>query len=401
MGLLRRISPWTAAFVTSAALSLGCAGDDAPLDGEPVGSSGETDDGSSGSTSVDPSAGTFPTDPTNDPTNDPTVDPTSADETGGCGGCLDDAGACQPGTADAACGVLGESCAPCEGSTVCDEGACVEPPACSPDNCDGCCDGDNCVGGDADAACGAGGGQCSDCPDGATCEGGVCDLPCEDTCDGCCDGETCIEGDDQSVGQCGVQGASCLACDGGFECNAGECISTACAGSCDGCCDGDTCLDGDVADECGAGGATCQSCGTNLTCGDTGCEPDPMALWDVTVLDGTISLTDPDGDAWDSFNGLPDPYVTMEVVGANGETEVIDGDIFPVWNEVVLMGVNSTQLEGGLEISVVDSDIGFDTTIGTCVASEINYNAQVVGTCTTEDDFELWSVTFTILPSAG
>lgn len=128
MRSVRRLSPWTALLFTGAVLSFGCGGSDAPLDGEPVGSSGETDDGS-GSTSQDPSAGTFPTDPTDDPTNDPTVDPTSADETGGCGGCLDASGACQLGIANDECGVLGETCAPCDGSTVCDEGACVEPPA--------------------------------------------------------------------------------------------------------------------------------------------------------------------------------------------------------------------------------------------------------------------------------
>ncbi|MBV1862279.1 MAG: hypothetical protein KUG77_27920, partial [Nannocystaceae bacterium] len=84
-------------------LSLGCAGSDASLDGEPVGSTGETDDGGSGSTSTDASAGTLPTGPTADPTSDPS----SADESGGCGGCLDASGACQPGTADAECGALG------------------------------------------------------------------------------------------------------------------------------------------------------------------------------------------------------------------------------------------------------------------------------------------------------
>ncbi|MGH1344230.1 MAG: C2 domain-containing protein [Nannocystales bacterium] len=379
--------------MTTALLSFGCAGDDAPLDGEPIGSTGETDGGSSGSTSADPSAGTFPTNPTSDPT--------SADETGGCGGCLDDAGACQPGTADDQCGALGESCVPCDGATVCDEGACVEPPACSPDNCDGCCDGDNCVAGDADAACGAGGGQCSACPDGASCDGGICDLPCEDSCEGCCDGESCVEAGDQSDAECGVDGASCLGCEEGFECSAGECVSTACTATCDGCCDGATCLDGDAADECGVGGATCQSCGTNLSCGDTGCEPDPMALWDVRVFNGTVALTDADGDAWDSFNGLPDPYVSMEVVGNSGETAVIMDELFPEWDEVVLVGVNSVQLEGGLTVSVVDSDIGFDTTIATCVDDQVDYNVVMYWSCSDAEGYELFTLSAIITPSAG
>ncbi len=126
-----------------------------------------------------------------------------------------------------------------------------------------------------------------------------------------------------------------------------------------------------------------------------------MALWDITALDGTVALTDPDGDAWDSFNGLPEPYVAMEVVGSSGETEAIDDTVFPVWNEVVLVGVNSVQLEGGLEVSVYDSDLALDDLIGTCVVDEISYNAEVTWTCSTEEDYELWTVTATITPSAG
>ena len=291
----------------------------------------------------------------------------------------------------------------CEGAEVCDEGACVEPPACSPDNCDGCCDGDTCVDGGVVDACGAGGGQCSTCPSGATCEDGTCVLACEDVCGGCCDGETCIEIDDQSAVGCGVNGASCEGCPDGFACEAGECISTACAASCDGCCDGDTCLDGDDPGACGVDGATCDACGSNLTCGATGCEPDPMAMWDITVVDGIVPLTDADGDAWDSFNGLPEPYVVLTVVGASGETAYIDDELFPEWNEVVLSGVNSVQLEGGLEVAVMDSDLGFDTTIGECLLlpNADFYNGETVWTCEDAEGYQLWQLTLSVAPSAG
>jgi len=126
-----------------------------------------------------------------------------------------------------------------------------------------------------------------------------------------------------------------------------------------------------------------------------------MALWDIAVVDGIVALTDADGDAWDSFNGLPDPYVTMEVVGSYGETLVSHDTVFPVWDETVLVGVNSTQLEGGLDVSVVDSDLVFDTTIATCVPDDIPYNSVVTWSCSTEDDYELWSVTASVMPSEG
>lgn len=241
------------------------------------------------------------------------------------------------------------------------------------------------------------------CPSGASCDAGICNLACEDACGGCCDGDTCVSTDEQGPQGCGIDGNSCEACPEGFACNEGECISTACAASCDGCCDGDTCLDGDASGACGAGGATCQACGTNLSCGDAGCEPDDMALWDVSVIEGVVPLTDADGDAWDSFGGLPDPYVTMSVIGQSGETAAIDNELFPEWNELVLTAVNTVQIEGGLEISVVDSDSIFDETIGTCLLNTADpvFDASSVISCETEEGFELWELTITIAPSAG
>ncbi len=375
----------------------GCGDGGTPLGGEPIATDSADDDDGGSTGTIDPSG---PTDPTVNP-SDPTIDPTAADDTGSCGGCLDASGACQPGDVDDACGLLGEVCAPCEGGMVCDEGACVEPPACSPDDCDGCCDGDDCVAGTDVAACGRGGGQCGECPDGATCDSGVCDLPCEDSCGGCCEGDTCIELDDQDADGCGADGGACQGCSAGFECDGGECFSTACAASCDGCCDGDTCLDGTSDDECGAGGSTCDSCGVNQTCGDSGCEADPMAEWDVIAVDGMVAVVDENGDAWDSFNGLPDPYVTLEVVGMSGESAFDSDTEFPVWNETVLTAVTSTQLEAGLEASVVDSDLGFDTTMATCdIPADMLYNATTSWSCTI-DDFEFWTITLTVQPTAG
>ena len=77
-----------------------------------------------------------------------------------------------------------------------------------------------------------------------------------------------------------------------------------------------------------------------------------MALWNIRVIDGVVALADEDGDAWDSFNGRPDPYVTVEVVGLSGETEVADDTVFPAWDEIVLEEVNTVQLQGEVEFAV-------------------------------------------------
>lgn len=95
-----------------------------------------------------------------------------------CSGCCDDAGACLPGTAQAACGEQGRACAVCDPNhDLCnpdphnpDGNVCFAP--CDPRFCQGgCCMPDgHCVGGTADDACGSVGYLCLDCTSrGETC----------------------------------------------------------------------------------------------------------------------------------------------------------------------------------------------------------------------------------------
>ena len=89
-----------------------------------------------------------------------------------CAGCCDDAGACQPGTAESQCGAGGGACQACDprydvcnprggGPDVTDV-VCWAP--CPLRECAGCCtlDGE-CVGGAADDACGGPQRVCQDC----------------------------------------------------------------------------------------------------------------------------------------------------------------------------------------------------------------------------------------------
>ncbi len=103
---------------------------------------------------------------------------------------------------------------------------------------------------------------------GGTSSGGGAGSPqtaCAATCPGCCsaDGQ-CRPG--TTIGACGKDGATCLACDQlGFDCQSGVCagVKPLCdAKTCaTGCCDasGD-CRTGDTSDACGGGGAACANC---------------------------------------------------------------------------------------------------------------------------------------------
>ena len=67
----------------------------------------------------------------------------------------------------------GEPCVDCVGT--CQAGRCVGGTGkCNPDNCDGCCEGDNCVDGVQLVACGTGGEPCQMCTPPKMCKQGKC-----------------------------------------------------------------------------------------------------------------------------------------------------------------------------------------------------------------------------------
>lgn len=93
------------------------------------------------------------------------------------------------------------------------------------------------------------------------------------SCGGCLDATgACVDGDVAEA--CGAGGASCAVCDGGEMCVDGLCEAPpSCSpATCAGCCDGDTCLDGDTNAACGSGGFLCQACAPGESCRDGFCE---------------------------------------------------------------------------------------------------------------------------------
>jgi hypothetical protein len=95
-----------------------------------------------------------------------------------CAGCCDDAGACQPGSAKAACGAGGYACQACTSPIdVCDPSG--DPNVvgrvcwalCDIRSCGGCCTPAGCFAGDADDACGGPLNVCTNCTAlGMTCQ---------------------------------------------------------------------------------------------------------------------------------------------------------------------------------------------------------------------------------------
>ncbi|MEM9068729.1 MAG: hypothetical protein AAGE52_09490 [Myxococcota bacterium] len=160
---------------------------------------------------------------------------------------------------------------------------------CTPENCNGCCEGDVCQAGNSVTACGSSGDACTRCVDAQSCRGGACTECGPDTCSGCCDGDVCAE---VAYPRCGLSAdGRCMTCDptrsdgcngglcgcgGGDQCDVGQaCVGGLCtcnAESCPmGCCAGNVCVAASVS-SCGTGGAMCASCdAASDRCADGAC----------------------------------------------------------------------------------------------------------------------------------
>jgi len=343
-------------FTFMLALLSGCFEDPEPGVGTAGASSG-AETGDSGNTQGE-------SDPTTDPTTNPT-DPTA----GGCMGCLDAAGGCLAGDQDNACGALAVACEVCDAEDYCAEGTCTPRPLCTPDNCNGCCDGDDCIESPDDAACGRGGQMCTECTGDSTCNEGFCELPCEDTCDGCCDATgDCVPFDALTDQACGIQGEVCSSCQADFTCEGGSCISNECAMNCAGCCDGADCFDGAADSACGSGGAACEQCPQGTECGGDGfCTPAEGTLWDLEVASGDLPPADPNGNNWDQFGGAPDPFFRITLQdGTSEQTSVVSNNTIATWNERLVLNASAEQLMMASEFAIYDDDAIGSELAGSC-----------------------------------
>ena len=189
-----------------------------------------------------------------------------------CGGCCTATGACVTGSDSTACGKNGQLCAACGGRQTCvadgqgNERTCQTPATCGPDNCAGCCVGNQCVTTTTAAACGASGAACKACGKNQICDpAGTCIDSTSQcglaSCAGCCVGDFCETGTQNAA--CGTGGDTCANCSAQSRvCQSGVCQAPACsAANCaSGCCDGNTCVTGTLNAACGVGGAACTDC---------------------------------------------------------------------------------------------------------------------------------------------
>lgn len=173
-------------------------------------------------------------------------------------GCVDHQGACQPGTANDACGETG-TCVACGAALKCTP--VVNAQRCLPRCGAGCFDPrtNGCVlpGQQVQSACGPATGLCQDCTANAAaniCLSGTgCVVP--SGCGGCVSAQNlCVTAPDNQ--QCGTSGTACTACPTGRACQNGQCVAT----TCNGCVDGSTCRAGLVESACGSNGMTCATC---------------------------------------------------------------------------------------------------------------------------------------------
>lgn len=233
-------------------------------------------------------------------------------------------------------------------------------------SCPGCCQGSECQTGTEASACGQAGQECAACHGSSPyCVEGVCTggSSCNLTCGGCCEGDQCRGGD--TAAACGLGGVTCAVCLGADQCVNGYCKgSGGCASTCGGCCVGESCQGGTTTSACGSGGATCAACPSHYRCGASrACEVDPTSLWDIVAVDAQLPALDPNGDTWDLYVGTPpDGFVTIYtyISGTRhleGDSPVIDDNLNPVWNAVVLAGVLAGEIiDGGLGFALYDYD---------------------------------------------
>lgn len=210
---------------------------------------------------------------------------------GNCSGGCCSGDICLSGTDPDACGNFGQQCARCGSSGLaCDASTrtCTTSTGCGPENCSGCCLGDTCLTGSDPTACGLKGEQCQNCAGlGLTCSptfpGGQCVASAcnPSNCAGCCEGDVCLSGTD--INECGAGGAQCQSCSSfGVQCTSfgpgrgGFCGGALCGPqNCKGCCNGDICMDGTSNGACGVAGKVCATCATNATCSNGACTTTP------------------------------------------------------------------------------------------------------------------------------
>lgn len=139
--------------------------------------------------------------------------------------------------------------------------------------------------------------------------------------------------------------------------------------NCSGCCSGDVCLAGNAANACGAAGRTCIDCGPVGLCSSGTCRTDPASRWNVIIEWLRVPMHDTNGDAWDAFGGLPDPFVRVYVGSESnfvGATSAASDTLEATFNARVATNQRADALRTYLSFEVMDEDVSSHDFIGHC-----------------------------------
>ena len=113
-------------------------------------------------------------------------------------------------------------------------------------------------------------------------------------------GTTGLAGAGGSGGVEGKAGESGTAGAGGHGGSGARCTAMNCMG----CCAGEVCVMPVSAQQCGAHGAACTTCGACQTCSAAGaCEIDPSSQWTIVAAGAQVAMSPPGGGTWDPAHG--------------------------------------------------------------------------------------------------
>jgi hypothetical protein len=153
-------------------------------------------------------------------------------------------------------------------------------------------------------------------------------------------------------------------------------------------------------------------------CTNNACQVDPSSLWDLVFLSGTAPLYDMNGDTWDAFGGLPDPYMEVDVDygqadEVDGYTDFVDNTLTPDWDAtsgrgIAVSGLTASLLLKTSYLQMWDSDAptelpGYDDSMGRCSFSitQNMFDGQLLSfTCAPPANTAgvTWSVNFKLVP---
>ncbi|MDI7268751.1 MAG: hypothetical protein QME96_12225 [Myxococcota bacterium] len=210
---------------------------------------------------------------------------------------------------------------------------------------------------------------CGDDDGGATCGDGRCASDescstCPVDCGVCCGDDHCAWDETCSTcpadcGECPCTAADCTA--GSSRCCPGAEPGMWRAGACD--CDACT---------------TYTDCGTTEICAAGSCAPAWGRAYRVVAVNGVFSESGPDG-SWDTWGGLPDPYITMCIDGRCGSSSYVADTLRPTWNFSMNATLYSTST---FTWTVYDDDYGTDDTMLYRTGSDISVQWLREGTAT-------------------